>query len=154
MAAGSGIRIGDVEREAAATSLREHYARGRLTLEEFQQRLDAVFVAKTDVELAQISHDLPHADPYAPPWPSAQPISTPKPGFALPAGGGQRYQWRRGAPASFGWVSMALFVLAIFLIAAVSWPLSFLPTTLLIVFAIVTFARRLLRRTIRGRRRW
>ncbi|HUA30142.1 MAG TPA: DUF1707 domain-containing protein, partial [Streptosporangiaceae bacterium] len=41
MATGPDLRIGDAEREAAAASLREHYAQGRLTLEEFNERLDA-----------------------------------------------------------------------------------------------------------------
>lgn len=61
MAAPSGLRVGDAEREATAASLREHYAHGRLTLEEFQRRLDATFAAKTDVDLARITRDLPFA---------------------------------------------------------------------------------------------
>jgi len=59
MTAGPGVRIGDTERETAAANLREHYARGRLTLDEFQQRLDAVFAARTDADLAKITADLP-----------------------------------------------------------------------------------------------
>lgn len=55
------LRIGDAEREAAAGSLREHYVQGRLTLEEFNQRLDAVFKATTQNQLSQITHDLPYA---------------------------------------------------------------------------------------------
>jgi Domain of unknown function (DUF1707) len=47
MATGPDLRIGDADREAAAASLREHYAQGRLTLDEFNQRLDAVFAATT-----------------------------------------------------------------------------------------------------------
>jgi len=36
----------------AAARLREHYAQGRLTLEEFHQRLDAVFAATTQSQLS------------------------------------------------------------------------------------------------------
>jgi len=61
MATGPDLRIGDAEREAAAASLREHYAVGRLTLEEFDQRLDAVFRATTQSQLRSITRDLPHA---------------------------------------------------------------------------------------------
>jgi Domain of unknown function (DUF1707) len=42
MATRPDMRIGDADREATVASLREHYATGRLSLEEFNQRLDAV----------------------------------------------------------------------------------------------------------------
>jgi hypothetical protein len=67
MATGPDLRIGDAEREAAAELLREHYAQGRLTLEEFNQRLDATFAATTQRQLGQISKDLPQAGPASPP---------------------------------------------------------------------------------------
>ena len=53
------LRIGDAERDAAATDLGEHYAAGRLTLDELHERLDAVFSAKTLGQLARIMADLP-----------------------------------------------------------------------------------------------
>jgi len=71
MATGPDLRIGDAEREAAAASLREHYAVGRLTLEEFDQRLDAVFRATTQSQLRSITRDLPHAPAPAPAAPLA-----------------------------------------------------------------------------------
>jgi hypothetical protein len=49
------LRIGD----AAATDLGEHYAAGRLTLDELNERLDAVFSAKTFGQLTRIMADLP-----------------------------------------------------------------------------------------------
>jgi hypothetical protein len=61
MATGPDLRIGDAEREAAAAGLREHYAQGRLSLEEFNQRLDSVFKATTQRQLNLIAQDLPHA---------------------------------------------------------------------------------------------
>lgn len=153
MAAGSGVRISDADREAVATSLREHYARGRLTLEEFQQRLDAVFAAKTDVELARVTHDLPHVNPYAPPWPPSQPASMPGPSY--PRGADRRYQrraWGARGPGSFGWASMAIWLIALLVIVTLSWPFGALPRTLIILLAVLTFIRRIFRRA-GGRRR-
>ena len=71
MATGPDLRIGDSDREAAATFLRENYAQGRLTLEEFNQRLDAAFAATTQRQLSQITHDLPHTGVPAGPRPAA-----------------------------------------------------------------------------------
>jgi hypothetical protein len=53
------LRIGDAERDAAAADLGEHYAAGRLTLEELHGRVDAVFAAKTFGQLTAIMADLP-----------------------------------------------------------------------------------------------
>src|SRR5260370_15755732 len=70
MASAPGLRVGDAEREATAASLREHFAEGRLTLEEFQHRLGAVFSAKTDRDLAGITGDLPHVAASPGIWPA------------------------------------------------------------------------------------
>jgi len=59
MATGSNIRVGDAEREAVASQLREHYADGRLTLDELNERLDQAFAATTRAELAMVTRDLP-----------------------------------------------------------------------------------------------
>lgn len=59
MAPGPDLRIGDAERDAAATRLRESYAQGRLTLDEFNERLAAALAARTDRELRQVTQDLP-----------------------------------------------------------------------------------------------
>jgi len=53
------LRIGDAERDAAATDLGEHYAAGRLTLDELNERLDATFSARTFGQLTRIMADLP-----------------------------------------------------------------------------------------------
>jgi hypothetical protein len=69
MATRPDLRIGDADREAAAARLREHYAQGRLTLEEFNQRLDAVFASTTQSQLNHITQDLPHVPTPAPSLP-------------------------------------------------------------------------------------
>ncbi len=38
MVSGPNMRVGDAEREAVASQLREHYADGRLTLDELNER--------------------------------------------------------------------------------------------------------------------
>jgi len=61
MATGFNIRVGDADREATAAELREHYASGRLTLEELNERLDQAFAAKTRADLNTVMRDLPSA---------------------------------------------------------------------------------------------
>jgi len=60
MATGFNVRVGDADREAVAGQLREHYADGRLTLDELNERLDQAFAAKTRADLNAVLRDLPH----------------------------------------------------------------------------------------------
>jgi hypothetical protein len=53
------IRIGDADRTAAAEELGEHFAQGRLTADEHQERLDRVMSARTASELTPLFADLP-----------------------------------------------------------------------------------------------
>jgi Domain of unknown function (DUF1707) len=53
------MRVSDGEREAAAAELREHFASGRLTQDELEERLTAVFAAKTRGDLSGLFTDLP-----------------------------------------------------------------------------------------------
>jgi hypothetical protein len=62
MTADPGIRASDEDRGRIAAALGEHYAAGRLTLEEFQQRLDNVYAATTLGELDDLMADLPGRD--------------------------------------------------------------------------------------------
>lgn len=136
MAAESGVRIGDAERERVSTSLREHYVLGRLTLEEFQQRLDATLAAKTDVDLARVTADLPHAAPQP-----SQPTYVPPASYPIDAG--QGYQWRRRGPLSYAGACMALCLLAVLLIASFSWPFGGAPRIVIILLAILAVFRRI-----------
>jgi hypothetical protein len=56
---GRELRIGDVERTAAADELAEHYAQGRLSTEEHHERLDRIWAARTPSDLAPVFSDLP-----------------------------------------------------------------------------------------------
>ncbi|MEV0380938.1 DUF1707 domain-containing protein [Nonomuraea sp. NPDC050643] len=53
------LRIGDAEREQTMADLREHFAQGRLTHEELDERLDRTLTAKTARDLAGVTADLP-----------------------------------------------------------------------------------------------
>jgi hypothetical protein len=59
VAAGYEMRVSDAEREAAAAELREHFASGRLNQDELDERLAAVFAAKTRGDLNALFTDLP-----------------------------------------------------------------------------------------------
>lgn len=65
----SQIRVGDIERLAAAERLAAHTAAGRLTLAEHDQRVTAAWAARTHADLDALLGDLPTA--VAPtPWSS------------------------------------------------------------------------------------
>ncbi|MFE7773134.1 DUF1707 domain-containing protein [Streptomyces sp. NPDC057445] len=82
------MRASDVERERIAERLRDAVAEGRLDMDEFEQRLDATFKARTRGELEPLVRDLP-----APGGAAAAPV-------AAPAGGGADWSRRIGRPAT------------------------------------------------------
>lgn len=65
------LRIGNAERERAQAVLGEHYVAGRLDHDEFSQRLDRIWAARTQADLLPVFADLPgpvtgRAEPRAP----------------------------------------------------------------------------------------
>jgi hypothetical protein len=56
------VRVSDVDRDAAVASLREHLVQGRLSLEEFTQRMGSAYAATTAMELATLESDLPSGE--------------------------------------------------------------------------------------------
>ncbi|MEV0370759.1 DUF1707 domain-containing protein [Streptomyces sp. NPDC050636] len=67
------LRASDADRERVAEILRDALAEGRLAMEEFEERLDAAYQARTYGELAPLTADLPAAsgDSAAGGWPAA-----------------------------------------------------------------------------------
>ena len=57
------LRIGDAEREQAAADLAEHFTHGRLANDEYDERLDAIWTARTGADLVPIFEDLPRLQP-------------------------------------------------------------------------------------------
>ena len=60
------IRISDADRERVAARLREHFAQGRLSSDELDERISAALTAKTIGDLRPIMADLPDHAPVAP----------------------------------------------------------------------------------------
>jgi hypothetical protein len=59
MATDDTIRASDVDREAVVATLREAYTAGRLTLDEFDERMAAAYAGKTWGDLRGLTADLP-----------------------------------------------------------------------------------------------
>jgi len=53
------VRASDADRERVVEVLRESFAEGRLTPEEFHERVDLGYAAKTLAQLAELTADLP-----------------------------------------------------------------------------------------------
>jgi hypothetical protein len=62
----SGLRASDADRDAAAAVINNALAEGRLSADEHGQRLDAIYAAKTQAELAPLLADLPGQQAMAP----------------------------------------------------------------------------------------
>jgi hypothetical protein len=75
------MRIGNTERDAAIQALNEHYAAGRLQLDEFEQRVSRASVGHTLSELGALFDDLPAPHPafLAPPAQTMPPVFPPGP---------------------------------------------------------------------------
>ena len=101
------IRISDADRERVTARLREHYAEGRLSTDELDERVSATLNAKTFGELRPIMADLPEPGPIGP-----QPRPVPPP-FPPPA-----YAYRRG-PRLLPLVLFMLFLL--FILGSGGW---------------------------------
>ncbi len=86
------MRASDAERERIAEILREAVAEGRLEMEEFEQRLDAAYRARTHGELEPIVRDLPAVGAAVAPVAAGQPRT----------GSMARWSDRVGTPATSG----------------------------------------------------
>jgi uncharacterized protein DUF1707 len=53
------LLVSDADRARVAGELREHYESGRLTLDEFQERLDEAHSARTEAQLERVLRQLP-----------------------------------------------------------------------------------------------
>lgn len=160
MAPASGMRVGDADREATAAILREHFAQGRLTHEEFSQRLSAALTAKTDIDLAKLTSDLPHISDFGPGLhPGRRSRLAGLPPRQRNARSDHTWQQATGAGASGGsrasfLVGLLITMTSIALIVSLLVPFSLFgiaaPKPLVILLAIFTIGRKILRRLFRG----
>jgi hypothetical protein len=106
------MRIGDAERDSAAAQLGDHFAAGRLTLDELHERIDLVLAARTRGQLGRVMRDLPSVRreprPSAAPAPE-QPLRGDSP---RPATSGASYDGRLAA------VGLLLLAMLIWLFTA------------------------------------
>jgi hypothetical protein len=86
---GPELRIGDSEREAAVAALGDHYAEGRLSKEEYDERAARAWEARTRSALWPLFSDLPR--------PSAQ-----SSGQSSGQSSAQSAQWSSGSSGPFG----------------------------------------------------
>ncbi len=127
------IRASDDDRERVAALLREHHAAGRLTVEEFNERLDKAYAAKTLGDLDELMEDLPAIDLYRLPdasLPRSYRRQVPGAGSYLEAAGGTlaRRHGRFSPAWTAAWGSWFTVTLVCFVIWAMSgagylWPL-------------------------------
>lgn len=125
------LRIGDAERNRMTESLHEHYAQGRITQDELDERLDATLSAKTYADLRPITADLPE-------------VVEPEP--AQPARG-RRPDGFRGAlalPLAFVAVPLGLLVTVVALMVVLRAAFFLLPILMIawLVMAMMGFGRR------------
>jgi hypothetical protein len=69
MAMNDRMRVSDADRERVTARLRDHFAEGRLTRDELDERVSAALNAKTVGDLRRLMTDLPGDSPVAPPVP-------------------------------------------------------------------------------------
>lgn len=124
------IRASDQDRDRTANMLREHHAVGRLDAQEFSERLDKAFSAKTMGELEALTADLPAVDPY--PLPTSTMRHHYTGGTGLPASsvfGAMGRAQGRFSPvwqAAWGsWLGTSLLLIVIWVLtgAGYPWPL-------------------------------
>ncbi|WP_116452102.1 DUF1707 SHOCT-like domain-containing protein [Blastococcus litoris] len=99
------LRAADADRATVATVLGQHMSAGRLTVDEYDERLARVYAAKTYGELDQITADLPSTGLAA--RPPAPPVASPQ---ASPARAGG---WDHDPNSWRSWATTSLIVLVI-----------------------------------------
>jgi hypothetical protein len=116
------IRASDADRDRVASLLREHHAVGRLTAEEFHDRMDKALDAKTLGELDDLMADLPAIDLYQLPDASLR-RAPPRQGQSLlpadPDGSASPARFAPGTIAVGAWAAVTSALVAIWAVAAV-----------------------------------
>jgi len=116
------IRASDADRDRVASLLREHHAAGRLTAEEFHERMDRALEARTLGELDELMSDLPAIDLYQLPDASLRRGPT-RPGQSLlpadPGSHGGPARLTPGTVAMGAWAVVTSAMVAIWAVAAV-----------------------------------
>ncbi|HXZ63967.1 MAG TPA: DUF1707 domain-containing protein [Streptosporangiaceae bacterium] len=139
------MRISDADRERVTARLRDHYAEGRLTADELDERVTATLNAKTVGDLRPIMADLPEPGPVGP-------QAGPPPQHQDP-----RYAYQRG-PRLVP-VALLLLLFSLLILPGAGWAFfAFIKIALLawvvLCVAGIFAAARFRRRARRSRRSW
>jgi hypothetical protein len=132
------LRAADADRAAVATVLGQHMSAGRLTVEEYDERLARAYAAKTYGELDELTADLP-----APvPAPRPEPAST-------PAAVDPHGRWDADPHSWRAWATTAIIVLTIWAATSLaSWEFHYFWP----IWVIGPWGAVLLAQTLTGRR--
>ena len=116
------IRASDADRDRATALLRVHHAAGRLTAEEFGERMDKALDATTLGELDELLADLPAIDLYQLPDASLRRMPPRSGQSLLPAdsgGSASPIKFSPGGVAIGAWGVVTAVIVALWAIAAV-----------------------------------
>ncbi len=129
------IRASDADRDRTTALLREHHAAGRLTAEEFDERMDAALDAKTLGELDDLLTDLPVIDLYRLPHESMRrPAGLPHQSLVPrdPDGAASPVRFSPGTVAMGAWAAVTGTLIAIWAVTAVIGIGTWIPWFLLV----------------------
>ena len=130
------IRASDADRDRAATLLREHHAAGRITAEEFHDRMEKALGATTLGEIDELMADLPAIDLYRLPASSLRRVPSP-PRQSLvprdPGGAASPVRFTPGAVAYGAWATVTSALIAVWAVLAVVGAGTWFPWWALIV---------------------
>lgn len=154
------LRAADADRAAVASVLGHHMSAGRLTLDEFDERLTRAYAAKTFGELDELTADLPALHGGEVSGGARTPAQTPTPAPApahvhahAPMSGCGTGSWGQGsddvASAWRSWLTTALIVIGVWAtISLANWELLYFWP----VWVIGPWGAVLLARTVTGER--
>jgi uncharacterized protein DUF1707 len=123
MVADPRMRASDDDRDRTASLLREHHAAGRLTPEEFNERLDKTFAAKTIGDLDELMSDLPAIDLYRLPHAGMAPGSSGQLPAMTARGAARPGRFSPGWQAAWGsWFTASAVLIVIWALAGMGYP--------------------------------
>jgi hypothetical protein len=140
------LRVSDADRQSVVDALRRHTGEGRLAIDEFEQRSETAFAARTRADLQGLLDDLPSVPGIEGPatmWAGAVPVSGSEPAVrslsgrpgTVPAGQAQpsghhgagrshpRATWYRHRWADFLYLSLLLTGIWLMTGAGYFWPM-------------------------------
>jgi hypothetical protein len=126
------LRASDADRERTVQLLREHHAEGRLDMEEFHDRLNGAYAAKTMGDLDALLADLPGIDLYRLPSAGLRP-APPGAGGWLPSPRPSGAVARQAAHWAAWTVTSSALVITWLVVGVISGGFAWIPWFLLIV---------------------